>query len=294
MSRVIFLSLLQDKTGSTTMKQLRLMATTTLLIVCMIFATFDLTSFTASAESSNSTWQISIGGLVSNPSNFTLSDLEAMPQTTISATLYCVDYPTTVVAGGNWQGVKLWDLLSKTGVLPGAIKVAFSAIDDFTTDLTIDTAKSDNIILAYAKDGVPLTETLRLVVPGHWGYKWIAQVTNIELVNYDFTGKWESQGYSDDAFITQQPTIPSSSFLPSPSATTQTTPSPIITASPGETPTTSPSTSPSSTSSQPNSSSLLENVITHNFALIGIIVIIAIPLVATTLAIKKKKKPLTP
>ena len=60
----------------------------------------------------------------------------------------------------------------------------------------------EDIILAYEKDGERLSEKTRLVVPGKWGYKWISQLTRIELVNYDFKGFWESRGYSDEADIT--------------------------------------------------------------------------------------------
>jgi DMSO/TMAO reductase YedYZ molybdopterin-dependent catalytic subunit len=122
-----------------------------------------------------------------------------MPQTNVNAAIICVDFPNNVVTDGNWTGVRLWLLLETAGVSPNAVKVAFYATDGYSTDLTVETAKREDIILAYEKNGAPLSETLRLVVPGKWGYKWISQVTSIELVDYDFEGFWESQGYSDIA-----------------------------------------------------------------------------------------------
>ncbi|NIR87790.1 molybdopterin-dependent oxidoreductase, partial [Candidatus Bathyarchaeota archaeon] len=86
-------------------------------------------------------------------------------------------------------------------VSPEAVKVAFYAADDFTTDLIVTTAMREDVLLAYERDGEPLPEKLRLVVPGKWGYKWISQLIHIELVNYDFKGSWESRGYSDTAEI---------------------------------------------------------------------------------------------
>src|SRR4030042_2911566 len=124
-----------------------------------------------------------------------------MPQTTVNAAIICVDFPNNVIVQGNWTGVNLWLLLEPAGVSPDAVKVAFYASDGFSTDLPVETAKREDIILAYEKDGAPLGETLRLVVPGKWGYKWISQVTRIELVDYDFKGFWESRGYSDAADI---------------------------------------------------------------------------------------------
>jgi DMSO/TMAO reductase YedYZ molybdopterin-dependent catalytic subunit len=59
----------------------------------------------------------------------------------------------------------------------------------------------NDIILAYEKDGQPLAEKLRLVVPGKWGYKWISRLAQIDLVDYNFLGRYESSGYSDEANI---------------------------------------------------------------------------------------------
>ena len=64
-----------------------------------------------------------------------------MPQTTVSTALICVDFPTTIVAQGNWTGVKLSTLLNEVGVLPGAMKVVFYATDGYSTDLTIGVTK---------------------------------------------------------------------------------------------------------------------------------------------------------
>ncbi|KPJ49716.1 MAG: hypothetical protein AMJ38_02875, partial [Dehalococcoidia bacterium DG_22] len=79
--------------------------------------------------------------------------------------------------------------------------VAFYADDGFATDLTVTTAMRHDIILAYARDGDPLTENLRLVVPCKWGYKWMRNPVHIELVDYDFLGTYESLGLSDEADI---------------------------------------------------------------------------------------------
>jgi len=97
--------------------------------------------------------------------------------------------------------VRLGFLLEQAGVSPSAVKVAFYDDYGYSTDLTIATATREDVIVAYERDGVPLDEKLRLVLPGKWGYKWISGVTHIELVDYDFTGVWESRGYSDDADI---------------------------------------------------------------------------------------------
>jgi hypothetical protein len=184
--------------------------TTTLLL--NIFA---LSTFSAKAvDATENQWQVTVNGLVQNPLTLNLTNLTDMPATSVDANLYCVDFPSQIVTGGMWTGVKLSYILGEAGVLPFAIKVAFYAADGYSTDLDLETANKQNVILAYQKDGEPLYETLRLVVPGKWGYKWISQVNSIVLVDNDYLGKWESQGYSDVADIELSPSYPSQPTVP--------------------------------------------------------------------------------
>jgi DMSO/TMAO reductase YedYZ molybdopterin-dependent catalytic subunit len=161
-----------------------------LFVASFLLAGFSSVEIGVNAQSINSSWQFNITGLVSNPSNFTLANLQNMTQTNVSAVLVCVSSPTTVLEQGSWQGVKLWTLLTQAGISSSASKIALHAIDGFSCDLTIDVAKGDNIIVAYLLNGQPLSEVVRLVVPFHWGYKWINQITSIEAVDYDYKGTY--------------------------------------------------------------------------------------------------------
>ncbi|MBT0158387.1 molybdopterin-dependent oxidoreductase [Candidatus Bathyarchaeota archaeon A05DMB-2] len=178
-------------------------STTITIIAVLTLANFLTGTKPVNAELSASEWQLTVTGLVEHTLNLFMTELQNLPQTTVNATLYCVDKPSYAVAQGSWAGVKLWYLLEEAGVSPHAVKVAFVADDGYKTDLTLETAKRADVIVAYQKDGLPLSEKLRLVVPGKWGYKWIAMLTRIELVNFDFKGTWESQGYTDSADITE-------------------------------------------------------------------------------------------
>jgi hypothetical protein len=207
-----------------------------------------------SANSADSTdvqeGRLIVTGLVNNPLNLSWADLVAMPKTTVNATLVCVDAPRTALMAGNWTGVKLRTLLENAEVSAVAIKVGFHAADGYSTDLTVETARRDDIILAYEKDDIPLY-SLRLVVPGKWGYKWISQLIVIELVDYNFLGLWESQGYSDEANTGQLIVInddtPSLSFpfsTPTPTTSPPPSPSPPPAASPTPAPSQQPTPTP--------------------------------------------------
>ncbi len=176
-----------------------------LLVVAILVALFfwwRLNLF-GSVTGENSGSQLQIGGLVERPLNLTYKEILAMPRSNVNATLFCVGAPNHPVAEGDWTGVSLRFILERARVSPEAVKVAFYAEDGFTTDLTVATAMRGDVILAYEKDGESLPEKLRLVVPDKWGYKWISNLTRIELVNYDFKGFYESRGYSDEAEIAE-------------------------------------------------------------------------------------------
>jgi DMSO/TMAO reductase YedYZ molybdopterin-dependent catalytic subunit len=155
----------------------------------------------SSSGNSASEGHLLVDGLVENVLNLTMEELMSFPRVTVNATLYCVDYPNSPIADGNWTGVRLAELVQEARASLSAVKVAFYASDGFSTDLTLAAATRDDIVVAYNFNGQSLPEAIRLVVPGRWGYKWISRLDHIELVNYDFKGFWESRGYSDDAQI---------------------------------------------------------------------------------------------
>ena len=173
--------------------------TITILVIFTSFA-YNLMPPANGAPADTEEWQLTVTGLVGNPFNLSWAEMVAMPNSTVNAALICVDAPTTILEQGNWTGIKLRVLLEEVAPLSGAIKVGFFAADGYSTDLTLETAMRDDIILAYEKDGAPLND-LRLVVPGKWGYKWISQVTQIRLFDSNFLGFWESRGYSDVADV---------------------------------------------------------------------------------------------
>jgi len=150
-----------------------------------------------------------VDGLVDRPLNLSVSDLLSMPSTSVNAPLYCVGGSRYPVENGTWEGVRLKLILDEANIRPNATKAAFYAPDRFSTDLTIQEAQRNDVVIAYKKDGEFLkagdrSPGFRLVVPGKWGYKWIKGLNHIELVDYDFRGFYESSGYSDDANIEQE------------------------------------------------------------------------------------------
>jgi DMSO/TMAO reductase YedYZ molybdopterin-dependent catalytic subunit len=110
--------------------------------------------------------------------NITYDQLLAFPKTTVNAEIYCYGIPIT---GGTWGGVMLSELLNQTGVEPGVVSLSFAAQDGYKVNIPITDALRSDVILAYEKDGNPLTEILRLVIPYANGNMWINMVTSITM-----------------------------------------------------------------------------------------------------------------
>jgi len=133
------------------------------------------------------------------------------PQVSEIAVLKCVYAPSG--APFNWTGVPLFYLLNLARVQLGAKEVVFRGADGFSSSLTLDKAMHPTTLLALEVNGTTLPETqalyggmpagypYKVVAPCKEGYKWVGWIDEIEVVDYDYKGTYESQGFSDDASI---------------------------------------------------------------------------------------------
>ncbi len=153
-------------------------------------------------------WQLTIDGEgVEHPFTLSYQDLLNLPAVEQITTLECISN----VVGGNlmstarWKGVRLKDLLGRAGVKPGATKVAFHAADSYTDSIHLSKALDPMTLLVYLMNGQPLTQAhgfpARMIVPGIYGMKHCKWITRVEVVNYNFLGYWQKEGWNDDAVI---------------------------------------------------------------------------------------------
>jgi hypothetical protein len=267
--------------------------TATIIVAAIISILFSATTDTtkSSTIALNTNWKLTITGQVDTPLNLTIADLLAMPQTTLFAQIYCVGPPGFFVEEGNWTGVKLNFLLQKAGINSTATKIAFYATDGFTTDLTPSFAMDDSIIVAYEKNNLPLDETLRLVVPGRWGYKWIYHLSRIEAVDYNFLGKYESQGYSDTALTTNTGGVGDvGDQLPNPTGLNRNSPSPTTRPTPSSTSNINSPSPSASHSTTPNTESGTGFKVEEAIYLIAALIIVIAALTLFYYQQKRRKK----
>lgn len=125
----------------------------------------------------NTEWNLKI----TTPSatiNYSYDQILAMPKSSENAALLCFG---NLVTSGLWSGVKLGYLLEQVGVDPAVASIDFKAEDGYTASLPLEVAMLPNVIIAYEKDGSPLSEELRLVLPEENGAMWIAAITSITM-----------------------------------------------------------------------------------------------------------------
>jgi len=152
-----------------------------------------------------SSWRLKIDGLVDKPMELTYDDLRALPASEGYYTLMCISNEVGGDLWGNaiWKGVKLQYLLQQAGVHTDGFKAVFSAADDYKDSVRLDRALHPDTLLAWEMNGAPLAREhgfpARLLIPGIYGMKNVKWLNGISIVENDFKGFWQQQGWDDAA-----------------------------------------------------------------------------------------------
>jgi DMSO/TMAO reductase YedYZ molybdopterin-dependent catalytic subunit/glyoxylase-like metal-dependent hydrolase (beta-lactamase superfamily II) len=171
-----------------------------------------------------STWRLRVGGLVDHPLTLDLRDLQNMRSHTLVATLECAgngraafDPPVDgepwrfgAVSTAEWTGVPLTEVLDRAQTLASAGDLVFRGADSgpvdgstesvaFERSLTLDEARTSEVLLAYAMNGDPLPVEhgypLRVIVPGWYSVTSVKWLTEIEAIDSTFEGYFQTQRY---------------------------------------------------------------------------------------------------
>jgi DMSO/TMAO reductase YedYZ molybdopterin-dependent catalytic subunit len=160
----------------------------------------------------DSTYVLSVAGLVESPLQLTLAQLRRDFETVTSPmVLQC----TTNVHWGrvHFTGARLLDVLAFAGLAAGATKLALRGGEGYGTDLWIRDLQEapDAFLLAYAMNGDPLPAEhgfpVRLTADGRYGFKWCKWLTDVEVVDYDFKGHYEGKRRWSDAGLRGRPVM---------------------------------------------------------------------------------------
>lgn len=147
------------------------------------------------------TWSVKVFGEVERELSFSFDELMSMPQTDMTCDIHCVTRWSKLDT--HWTGIKFADLFPKLGVKPEAKYVMVHGDNDYTTNIPLEDLLRDNILLAHAYEGEPLTAKhggpMRLIVPHLYFWKSCKWITGFEFMKEDAPGFWEQNGFHNYA-----------------------------------------------------------------------------------------------
>jgi DMSO/TMAO reductase YedYZ molybdopterin-dependent catalytic subunit len=150
------------------------------------------------------TYRLAVTGLVDKPKAYSLTDLAALPQTTMVRDFQCVT--GWRVPKVPWTGVRLSELLALSGVQPAGKALRFLSFDGtYTESLTMEQAQNPDMLVATAMLHGPVSHDhggpVRLYAAPMYGYKSIKWLSEIQVVDAVHPGYWEGYGYDVDAWV---------------------------------------------------------------------------------------------
>ncbi len=165
-----------------------------------------------------------VDGAVESPLSLPIDELMALPRRALAVTLECAgngrsflepkvqgeQWRLGAVSTAEWAGASLRDVLARAKPTPAALEVVFRGADSGTPpdlgkriayerSLTLEQARSPDVLLAYAMNGAPLPAEhgapLRLVVPGWYGMASVKWLARIRVTTRPFRGFYQRARY---------------------------------------------------------------------------------------------------
>ena len=146
-------------------------------------------------------YKLEITGCVDNPTNYSLSELRALPLIEFPLTIECIGnyYLDSLISTANWTGFSVYDLLNSLGIMSNATGVKYYAADGYYATHTLVQLMNNSVIGAlYINDqtlppvqGFPL----RIINPGYYGAKQPAWVVGIEVIDMPLSDYWDDRGW---------------------------------------------------------------------------------------------------
>ncbi len=143
------------------------------------------------------TWRFRITGEVERPLGLTWTEVQAMPKQETLCDIHCVTRWSRY--DNLFAGVPVRALLERAGVRASARYALVQAEHGFTTNLPLDDLDRPENLLALSHNDEALTPEhggpVRLLVPHLYFWKSAKWVRGFELLEEDYPGFWEQNGY---------------------------------------------------------------------------------------------------
>ncbi|GLU53609.1 sulfite oxidase-like oxidoreductase [Dyadobacter frigoris] len=151
---------------------------------------------------SHQQWKLTINGEVDSPLELSWQDFMNLPQTTDISDFHCVT--TWSRMDVPWVGVKLADLAALVMPKSTATHIICYGYDKYTTNISIEEALKEDVLLVHSADNKPLERDhggpVRMITPQLYAWKGAKWINRIEFLNKNKPGFWEVRGYSNTAY----------------------------------------------------------------------------------------------
>jgi DMSO/TMAO reductase YedYZ molybdopterin-dependent catalytic subunit len=146
-------------------------------------------------------WSLVIDGAVEEPVTLDWAGFQALPQLVDHSDFHCVT--TWSLMDSEWSGVQFSTLAALVRPTAKATHVMTYAYDGYTTNLALEEALKDDVLLVHAWNGKPLPKEhggpVRMITPQLYAWKGAKWINRIEFLEADRLGFWEVRGYSNSA-----------------------------------------------------------------------------------------------
>ncbi len=148
-----------------------------------------------------SKWELIVDGAVEEPRRFSWKEFLELPQTRDVSDFHCVT--TWSKMDVAWEGVQLASAIALARPKPDASHLITYAYDGYTTNISLEEALKDDVLLVHTAEGKPLPREhggpVRIITPQLYAWKGAKWIHRIEILNRDRLGYWELRGYSNTA-----------------------------------------------------------------------------------------------
>ena len=153
-------------------------------------------------EISHQRWTLTLDGEVENPVTLSWEDFMSLPQTEDVSDFHCVT--TWSRMDVPWVGVRLADLAALVVPKLNATHILCHGYDKYTTNLSIEEALKEDVLLVHTADNKPLERDhggpVRMITPQLYAWKGSKWIKRIEFLTENKPGFWELRGYSNTAY----------------------------------------------------------------------------------------------
>jgi DMSO/TMAO reductase YedYZ molybdopterin-dependent catalytic subunit len=148
-----------------------------------------------------SRWELIVDGEVEEPQRFDWKQFMALPQVKDVSDFHCVT--TWSKMDVPWEGVQMSTVIALAKPRPDASHVLMHSYDGYTTNIALEEALKDDVLLVHTAEGKALAPEhggpVRVITPQLYAWKGAKWIHRIEILNRDVRGYWELRGYSNTA-----------------------------------------------------------------------------------------------